>query len=141
MLQPISNLLLATRIEAEAEAWVLASGHTGTFVAFKAGKASKPTAGGMAMPVWSESNRDLKGGFSPDIAATGKVTLLYGKVRCITDQFVGTPAVGDPLYVDADGKLTASSAGNAVVVAYCVKAKHTATYLSKNFDAIEITLA
>lgn len=145
MLQILSSLTLVTRIDATASAWILASGVTGTFVKFNSDstedKYDKPTAGGFAVPIWSESNRDLTAGWSPDIAATGKVTGIYGKLRGVTDQFVGTPAVGAKLYVDANGKLTASSAGDAVVIAYCTKASHTATYLGKSFTAIEFILA
>ena len=76
-------------------------------------------------------------GFSPDIHSTGNVTVIYGKLRGVTDQFVGTPSAGEALYVDANGKLTVTSAGDAVVVARCTKPSHSTTYLSVGFTAIE----
>lgn len=141
MLQILSSLTLGSRFDLTADDWILASGVTGSFVEMSGTDAIKPTAGNMAFPIWSESNRDLKGGFSPDIAATGKVTLFYGKLKGVTDQYVGTPTVGAKLYVDATGKLTTSSAGNAVVVAYCTKAPFETKYLSKVFNSIEFILA
>lgn len=141
MLQILSSLTLGHRVDVKASAWVLASGHTGTFVAISGDNgAVQPTAGKMAFPVWSESNRDLKGGFSPDIAATGNVTLYYGKLHGLTDQYTGTPAAGDALSVDANGKLKTAESSE-VVVAYCTKAADVSYYLSKKFNAIEFVLA
>lgn len=117
------------------------SGVTGTFVSFTAkGKVGKPSLGSYAVPIWSESNRDnINGshpGFSPDIAATGNITVLVGTFRGETDQFVGTPAVGDALSVGADGKLKVAE-GTEVVVARCTGAKDSTTYLGRPFNAIE----
>lgn len=141
MLQILSSLNLVSRFDLDASAWILVSGQTGTFVEMDGAGIKKPTAGNMAFPIWSESKRDGTPGFSPDIAATGKVTVIYGKLKGVTDQYVGTPAVGAPLFVDANGKLSASTAGSAVVVAYCTKAQYTEKYLSKSFNAIEFVLA
>jgi hypothetical protein len=141
MLQILSSLTLVSRFDLTADAWTLASGQTGTFVEMSGDAIQKPTAGNFAVPVWSESNRDGSAGFSPDIAATGKVTVIYGKLKGVTDQYVGTPAVGAPLFVDANGKLTVTASGNGVVVAYCTKAQSTVKYLSKSFNAIEFVLA
>lgn len=143
MLQILSSLTLGSRFDMDADAWILLSGQTGTFVSIKGtnekgnDSVGKPTAGDLAFPIWSESNRDGSAGFTPDIAATGKVTIFYGKLRGVTDQFTGTPAVNELLYVDATGKLTTSAAGKNIAVAVCTKAKHSAVYLSKKFDAIE----
>jgi hypothetical protein len=138
MLQPLSNINLGQRIDLSYDAWTAASGATGTFVSFAGSDdVQKPTAGDFAMPIWSESNRDGTAGFSPDIAATGKVTVFYGKLRAVTDQFTGTPAVNEKLYVSATGKLTTSSAGKAVAVAICTKASHSVTYLGTVYTCIE----
>jgi len=138
MLQLLSNLNLFTRRDLEASTWVLASGVTGTWVAPGGDDdCDKPAAGVFAMPVWSESNRDGSAGFSPDIAATGNVTVIYGKLWGVTDQFTGTPAAGEALFVDATGKLTTTDPGSGVVVARCVKPSHSVTYLSQGFTAIE----
>lgn len=140
MLQPKSSLLIGDRIDKTADSWILASGQTGTFVQMSGDEVEKPTAGNMAFPIWTESNRDLTAGFTPDVTATGKVTIFYGKMYGITDQFVGTPSAQEALYVDANGKLTTTSAGAGIVVAICTKAAHDVKYLSKTFSAIEFVL-
>lgn len=141
MLQPLSNINLCQRIDLAADAWTLESGQTGTFVSFGGNDdVKKPTAGDFAVPIWTESNRDGSAGWTPDVSFTGKVTVYYGKLRGVTDQFVGTPAVNDKLYVDANGKLTTTSAGKAIAIAICTKASHTTKYLSKPFTAIEFVL-
>jgi hypothetical protein len=125
-------------MDLEADTWILASGVTGTWVAPGGDDdCGQPTAGDFAFPIWSESNRDGSAGFSPDIHSTGNVTVIYGKLRAITDQFTGTPAAGEALFVDANGKLTTTDPGSGVVVARCMKASHSATYLGQGFTAIE----
>lgn len=141
MLQILSSLTLGHRMDKKASAWVLASGFTGTFVGISGDNgAVQPTAGKMAFPIWSESNRDLKGGFSPDIAATGNITVYYGKLHGLTDQYVGVPVAGDALAVDANGKLKVAETGD-VVIAHCLKGADVAYFLSKKFNAIEFVLA
>lgn len=141
MLQILSDLRLLSRVDVEASSWILTSGTTGTFVSFTAkGKAGQPSAGAYAVPVWSEGNRDNTAGFSPDIAATGNVTVLVGTFQGETDQFEGTPAVGDALTVNADGKLKTAS-NSDVVLARCTGAKDGTTYLGRPYNAIQfITL-
>lgn len=138
MLQILSSLNLVTRLDLEADSWILLSGVTGTWVSPSGDdNVGKPTAGDFAFPIWSESNRDGSAGFSPDIHSSGNVTLIYGKLRGVTDQFVATPAAGAALYVDLTGKLTVTSTGDAVVVARCIKPSHSTTYLGQGFTAIE----
>lgn len=140
MLQILSSLNLVTRMDLTASAGVLASGVTGTWVAIdSADHVDFPSVSGViAFPIWSESNRDGSAGFSPDIHSTGNVTVIYGKLRGVTDQFAGSPAVGDALYVNTSGKLSAAGSDSTnVVVAYCTKASHSVTYLSTPFTAIE----
>ncbi len=150
MLQLLSHLTRIERVEMllDSAGWVVASGVLGTWVSpAGAGLVNKPTAGDFGWPIWSESVRDTNvAGFSPDIAATGKITVLYGKVRALTDQYSGSaPTVGAPLYIAADGTLSMASAGDAVVVAYCTKAPHaTTTYYNKarsSTNVIEIMTA
>jgi hypothetical protein len=140
MLQILSSLTLVSRFDLLADVWVLASGVTGSFVEQAGDSVKKPTAGNKAFPVWSESKRDGTAGFSPDIAATGKVTVIYGNLKGITDQYDGSPTIGAPLYVDATGKLTVTGTGNNVVVAYCTDIPKQVKYLSKSFNAIEFVL-
>jgi hypothetical protein len=139
MLQILSSLNLVTRMDLEADSWILLSGVTGTWVAPGGlDTVGKPTAGDFAFPIWSESNRDGSAGFSPDIHSTGNVTVIYGKLRGVTDKFTGTPAAGDALYVTAAGKLTdTDGGGSGIIVAYCTKPSHSVTYLSQGFTAIE----
>lgn len=152
MLQILSSLNLVTRMEMVADSTILSGIATGTdyfatgswaeisTTATGAGLAKKPTSTGkFCLPIWTESNRDKKGGWSSDVAATGQVTVIYGKLHGITDQFTGTPSVGDPLYADTTGRLSAS--GSGVVVAYCTRALYSTTYLGKKFDAIEFVTA
>lgn len=137
MLQILSSLNLVTRLDLEADSWTLLSGVTGTWVALGGSDdVAKPAAGVFALPIWSESNRDGSAGFSPDIHSTGNVTVIYGNLRGVTDQFTGSPTVGAALYTDATGKLSIT-AGAGVVVARCTKPSHTTTYLGQSFTAIE----
>jgi hypothetical protein len=140
MLQILSNYNLFVRMDLEADSWILLSGVTGTWVAPGGDDdVGKPAANAFALPIWSESNRDGSAGFSPDIHSTGNITVIYGKIRGVTDQFTGTPAAGDLLWVTADGKLTDAdnSGSGATPVAYCMKPSHSTTYLSQGFTAIE----
>ena len=153
MLKPLSNLTLDTRIEVKASTGLLLSGVTGTWaklttpatssagslptVDYNAGTADLPDAGGLAFPIWSESYRDVTqvGKWSPDVKATGQLTLIYGKYRAVTDQYDtnNAPAIGAKLYVNTAGKLT-TVAGAGVVVAYCTKAPFSTFYLSTKFN-------
>ena len=137
MLQILTSLTLLSRLDLLADSWILVSGKTGTFVEMSGDNVKKPTAGNLAFPIWSESNRDGSAGFSPDIHATGKVTVMYGKLKATTDQYVGTPTVGAKLYVDANGQLTTTTAGAGIAVAVCTKAPFEDKYLSKVYNVIE----
>lgn len=139
MLLPLNLLTSVTRIEATASDWVLNSGYNGTWVELVGGVATKPTAGNMAFPIWSESNRDKSQGFTPDIKAVGQVSVIYGKLRAVTDQYTGTPAPGDKLFVDANGKLTTSTAGAGIAVAICTKAPYSERRLNVAYSLIEFT--
>ncbi len=140
MLSILSSLTLLNRVDVTASAWVLASGVTGTWVKLSGDSgAVKPSAGDYAMPIFSESKRDGSAGFSPDVHTNGYVTVLYGKLRAVTDQYSGTPAAGDALVVDATGKLKTATAvgGTEVIVAFCSKAPASFTYIDKVKTVIE----
>lgn len=139
MLQIQTNLNLGTRLDFTASAWCLASGQNGTLVEMNGENIQKPTAGNYAVPIFTESNRSGSAGWTPDVAATGKLAVFVGAGhRFLTDQYVGTPAVNDLLYVDANGKYTTTSAGSGVVIGICVKAPHTTKYLDKNYNVIGV---
>ena len=124
MLKLLSNLNNCIRwdIDAASDEWPMLSGKTGSFVSFDADGAIQPTEGDTAVvAIWSESNRDGTAGFSPDIAGNGKLTVIGGGYRALTDQFT-TVAVGEPLKVLATGKLNTGVAGTDAIVGYCTKA-------------------
>jgi hypothetical protein len=132
------------RMEEAASSWVLDHAVTGTWVAPSASGVDQPTLGGFALPILTESNRDGSVGFTGDVSVTGNVTVAYGSFAGITDRFAGTPAVGDVLYVTADGKLAnAADAGidlstaHPVSAAICTKASYSTTYMGKSYDVIE----
>jgi hypothetical protein len=145
MLRILTNLNLLNRQDFEATAGLLASGYTGTWVAKIAGdKVDLPASAGDTCigAVWTESNRDGSVGWTPDVDATGKLTVLFGKFRALTDQFTSTPSIGDALKVGTNGKLASATLGGTDrVVAYCTKASHTVEHLGKTHTVIEYVTA
>ena len=145
MLQMKTDLLRVNRLEKTAAAWVLANGKTGLWVSFSAtGVQQVQTAGDLAVPIFTESNRDGSAGFTGDVSITGKVTVLYGKMEAITDQFTGTPAVGDILYALTDGTLANATdgsitpvVGTQVPVAVCTKASTAMEWFGNSINVIE----
>jgi len=144
MLQMITDLLRVNRLEKQADSWILTSAVTGSWVTPTASGVGRPTKGNWAMPIFTESKRDGSAGFTGDVSVTKGVTVLYGNMEARTDQFVGTPAIGDKLYVTADGKL-GNAAGAAVTpdgeaaihaVARCTKAPHTVEWFGN--DALSV---
>ena len=144
MLRMLTNLNMVHRFDVTAAAGLLASGYTGAWVRKNSDTLDYVSATGkFALGcVWNESNRDGTAGFTPDTRAvasggTGKLTVVYGKFRALTDQFTGTPAVGDELYVTTAGVLTSTAAGDEFVVGYCTKASHSLTHLNTSHTVIE----
>lgn len=142
MLRLLSNLNLLNRFDVTATAGLLASGVTGSWAAKSGDTIDLPAAAGdYAMVVWTESNRDGTVGFTPDVTATGKLTVLNGNFRALSDQFTGTPSVGDALGVGTDGKLVTDStamANERRIVGYCTKASHSIEHLGSSHTVIEI---
>ena len=147
MLRVISDLTLCDRVTKEYEAGVVASGVAGTWVTlnssdkFDLTATSSPT--GLSFQIWNESNRDGTVGYSPDVAAIGKVTVLKGGYRAITDQIdstvYGSASVGDALMAGDEGKLVAASndaAGSKATVAYVAKKWGSVTYLGTTFTTV-----
>lgn len=141
----LTNLNLVHRFDVAPTAGLLASGYTGTWVAHSATETiGLPSADGKFAlgVVWTESNRDGTIGFTPDTRAvasggTGKLTVVWGKFRALTDRFTGSPAIGAALYVTTTGVLTDNSTGDAIVVAYCTRASHSITHLTTSHTVIE----
>lgn len=119
MLKLLSDLKRANRFDKAATAGLLASGVTGTWVTLNASdEFDLPSASNrLAFPVWTESNRDGTVGWTPDVGATGKLTVFDGYLRAITDQVTdyASLAQGDLLKVGTDGKLAKTTAAEEMV--------------------------
>lgn len=147
MLQMKTDLLKVNRLDKLADAWILANGKTGMWVSFSSTGVQQVQADGdLAVPIFTESNRDGTAGFTGDVGVTGKVTVLFGKMEAITDQFVGTPAVGEKLYAGTDGQLSnaADATGGAITpsfttfaVAMCTKASTAMEWFGSSINVIE----
>lgn len=108
---------------------LLASGVQGTWAAVnssnKAAITTTATIIGASYAVWSESYADGTQGWAPEVAASGKVTLLNGKYRAVTDQVssatYASASVGSALAAGDNGKLVAApdtATGAKATVAY-----------------------
>jgi hypothetical protein len=119
MLKLLSDLKRANRFDKSATAGVIASGVTGTWVTLNSNDDFDLPASAtrLAFPVWTESNRDGTIGWTPDVGATGKLTVFDGYLRAITDQvydYAGL-AQGDLLTVTSTGKLTKTTVAEEMV--------------------------
>lgn len=142
MLRILSDLRDTTRFDVPASDDLINSGVavTGTWVVKRGDTLTLPEAGALdAMAVWTESNRNGTAGWSPDATAgvVKQLTVVYGKYRAVTDQFTGSINAGDPLKVNANGKLVVATAGDGNAVAVCTKASHTERHLQTDHTVIE----
>lgn len=135
MLALLSDLNKINTIEAP-QANVMATAVQGTFTLPDGNDPGAKTD--HACAIWNEST--AANTWSPDVTATGNVTLLFGGYRCMTDQFtsaVYTP--GQALSVAADGKLVDAVVGTDVVVAYALAAKDDAySHRGSTYSALHI---
>ena len=144
MLKTLSDLKLTNRMDFEAAAGVIASGVTGTFVTLDSSQVLQLPSGAtkLAWPVWNESYRDGSvGKWSPDVTETGKLTVIDGYLRAITDQVTGYAglAVGDLLTVDTSGNLAVTTDGTEDI-AVVMRKIDSMTYLGTAFtNLIEFT--
>ena len=150
MLRVISDLTLCDRVTKEYEAGVATSGVAGMWVTLNSSDkfdlTTTSSATGLSYQIWNESNRDGTVGFSPDVAAIGKVTILKGGYRALTDQVetsaYSAASVGDALMAGDDGLLVAASddaAGAKATIAYVSKKHGSVTYLGTTYaEVIEI---
>lgn len=131
MFKLISDLNLCDVVTREYAGTVGTAGTSGQWVTIDSdGKFAFPVAdAGLAFPIWTEGNRDGSAGFSPDVVAIGKVSVLNGKFRAVTDQVVSSDyaslSVGDALVVKSGGELGAvtPSAAEASQIAGYVSSK------------------
>jgi len=145
MFKIISDLNLCERVTREYGN-IGTSATSGTWVTLDSNgkfEATGSTATGLSFPIWSEGNRDGSPGFTPDVEATGKITVLNGHFRAVTDQIdpayvTGGIAVGDAL-VSKSGVLTKAGSGEeAAVVGYVSADLGSVDYLGVTFsDCIE----
>jgi hypothetical protein len=146
MLEILTDINKLNMFELESDN-VLDSGYQGSWATYDAnGRAALTTTStSLAFPVWNESARaGTVGSFSPDTTATGKVTLLQGKMKAVTDQFSnyrGTLAIGSPLTVYSGGVLAKGTVGTDAIVGYVTGTNASYSYLGTTFSVIEfITL-
>lgn len=95
-----------------------------------------PTASEGAFPIWTESNRDNTYGWTPDYTTTGKLTVLVGTHRAMTDQYESGVSAGDALKVTATGTLDTAAAGDDNIVAMCEAVTASYTYLGTTYSGV-----
>lgn len=140
MLRLLTNLNLLNRQDFTATDGLIASGYTGTWIKLETDEIDLIAATGdfSIGTVWTESYRDgTIGSWTPDVDATGQLTIIWGKFRALTDQFTGSPAVGNALRVNTAGQLVVGTANSDFIVAYCTKASHTIEHLGRSHTVIE----
>jgi len=95
-----------------------------------------PSDGEGAYPIWTESNRDATYGWTPDYTTTGKLTVLVGTHRAITDQYTGTITAGMALKVDTTGNLAEATVADDHIVAMCESVEASYTYLGTTYSGV-----
>lgn len=140
MLRIETQLDKVDRFSFKASKGLVASGVNGSFVALKGDSLDLPSANSLGVfQVFSESYRDETAGkWSTDVEAYGEpiLTVINGKYRGKTDQYEGTPAVGEKLKITSDGKLSSSSVTSNTVVAVCTSAPEQVEHLDKSWTVI-----
>lgn len=89
----------------------------------------------VAFAIWTESNKDGTSGFTEDANYLKKVAVLSGIYVAETDQFDGTPAVGDKLKTTVTGTL-AVAGGSDNAVAVVLNAPYTKSVMGTNVSVI-----
>jgi len=164
MLALLSNLNLVTRIEVSMDeadmnlclqgSWIQADGDiAGTgdispgaaFQIWTESDRSKEkafeTAHAAVSRVWADASMTGLGAdhFTPDAKDQGQVTVLYGKYRAATNMYIGTPAIGQTLFVQANGLLSVDATPSGVFTpfAVCTKAPTSTTHIGESYSCIE----
>jgi hypothetical protein len=144
MFQILSDLSLLLRKEltlSTAAPDIVGSGLSGSWVTLDTDGTARltgvvPTE--LAWPVFNESKRDGTVGWTPDVTNASIVTIIAGKFFARTDRYTGVSTVG-PLKTAAGGLLQPAVEGTVTdVVAYCVKAPYSTTYLGRTLTVIDI---
>lgn len=103
---------------------VIASGASGEICIGVAGDTKSTSVSGLPA-----TNSSSQGAFVNRVSdqfdetkASGRMTVYQNGGKFATNQYVGTPAVNNPLYVDSTGSFTATPSTSAQIVGYCTKA-------------------
>ena len=141
MINVTSGVINQDRFDVNVTDGVIGTGIQGRFVApTSVGETTKydfVANAPVAFAIWTESNKNGTGGFTEDANYLKKVAVLNGHYIAETDQYTGTPAVGDKLKTDAEGKLAVAS-GSDNVVATVLEAPHSRPYLGSTVTVIKI---
>lgn len=81
-----------------------------------------PAVGMGGLPPYNPAYQNRVSDNFDETRASGRMTVYQNGGVFATNQYVGTPAVNNPLYVDTTGKFTATPSTSAQIVAYCTKA-------------------
>jgi len=105
------------------------------------------TSVGGALQIWTEtgdrSATPTVGSWSPDVAETGKITVIQGNYRGRTDQYTevaaagGTLALGDPLRTWSGGQMSKAVLGTDYIVGYVTKLDVSGNYTSDTGQVFE----
>ena len=142
MLKLLSDLIMAERLDITDDDIASLSGYMGSWVTLDSNAHLTLTSAAAvpAYPIWNESAvlAETSRGFTQDVTETGKLTVLTGHHKALTNQYSGTPAIGERLATAATGVLeTNATPGQGMVVAVCTKAPHSVEYRGTTFTCIE----
>lgn len=141
MLVLLSDLITAERVDVDENGEASISGYQGSWVMLDTSANLKLTDGptALAWPIWNESAvlGETSAGFAPDVAETGKLTVLKGLHRALTNQYTGSPAIGDKLYTTDPGVLKVAPDNDTNSVAVCTAAPASVIYRGTTFTCIE----
>jgi|APSaa5957512622_1039677.scaffolds.fasta_scaffold00296_28 hypothetical protein len=136
MLKLLSNLNILQRVELTMPNWSDTTLKQGAWIGLGG---ITPASKGLlaAYPIWTESNRNNTYGFTPDAVATGKLTLLVGTHRAMTDWVTTSGiSVGSPLAVETDGTLGIGTMGTHNIVAYCEALTTSYVYMGTTYSNV-----
>lgn len=143
MLNVLDGVINTNRFDVDVTDGVITSGIEGLWVAPTdvAGSTKYDFAADadVAFQIWTESDKTGVAGLTKDAVYLKKVAVLSGSYRVETDQFDGSPSVGDDMKTTAAGKLEVASADDNAV-ATVLKAPANKTYLGRTISIIEVQI-